>query len=350
MNGMTFMPTIPLFRYSSVPIFSSIPFFHDSNVFDWGSVLNFFDQRIYSIPRVNAMDETETLGKYLRRERELRKISLRELSKNTRVREYLLTAIEEDRHDLLPSPTFVKGFLNAYAKYIGLDANEIIIRYQRGLTGTQDTGPDVNPEKETGRNAKHRWVVGGSIVGGVIVVGLIVSYLFFLQPSGPRVEPLPVPPAEKESQVPPPASPQIAETDSPQKEILPAPSHMAGTNLPQGGIPATPAPAPTPPQSVGTNLPQKEKTISLQLKAVELTWVSVKADNQTEKEMTLRPGETIALEAVHQIYVLVGNAGGLDLIHNGKTLERFGKSGEVLALTFTPEGLDVKRVEKSKPQ
>ena len=66
--------------------------------------------------------------------------------------------------------------------------------------------------------------------------------------------------------------------------------------------------------------------------------------------MTLRPGETIALEAVNELYVLIGNAGGLDLIHNGKTLERFGKLGDVVALTFTPEGLDVKRAEKLNPQ
>ena len=288
------------------------------------------------------MDETETLGSYLRRERELRKISLRELSKNTRVREHLLKAIEEDRHDLLPSPTFVKGFLNAYAKYIGLDANEIILRYQRGLTGTQETGPDVTPEKEPGRNAKHRGVVGASIVGGVIVVGLIISYLFFLQPSGPRVEPLSVTPSEKamekEPQMPLPTSPQIAEAPSPQKVIAPPPPQIAGI------------PAPAPPQPVGTNPPQKGKPISLQLKAVELTWVSVKADNQAEREMMLRPGETVPLEAVNQMYVLVGNAGGLDLVYNGKTLERFGKSGDVVALTFSPEGFDVKRIEKSKPQ
>jgi cytoskeleton protein RodZ len=306
------------------------------------------------------MDETETLGSYLRRERELRKISLRELSKNTRVREHLLKAIEEDRHDLLPSPTFVKGFLNAYAKYIGLDANEIILRYQRGLTGTQETGPDVTPEKEPGRNAKHRGVVGASIVGGVIVVGLIISYLFFLQPSGPRVEPLSVTPSEKamekEPQMPLPASPQIAEAPSPQKVIAPPPPQIAGTTPPKAQTPATPAtpatpvPAPAPPQPVGTNPPQKGKPISLQLKAVELTWVSVKADNQAEREMMLRPGETVPLEAVNQMYVLVGNAGGLDLVYNGKTLERFGKSGDVVALTFSPEGFDVKRIEKSKPQ
>ena len=111
-----------------------------------------------------------------------------------------------------------------------------------------------------------------------------------------------------------------------------------------------PASAPSPPQIAGTIPPQKGKTFSLQLKAVELTWVSVKADNQPEREMLLRPGETVPLEALNQIFLLVGNAGGLDLIHNGKTLERFGNSGDVVGLAFTPEGFDLKRYEKSKPQ
>ena len=62
----------------------------------------------------------------------------------------------------------------------------------------------------------------------------------------------------------------------------------------------------------------------------------------------LRPGETIPLEAVSQMYVLVGNAGGLDLIHNGKPLQRFGNSGDVVGLTFTPEGFDLKRHEKNQ--
>jgi cytoskeleton protein RodZ len=301
------------------------------------------------------MDETETLGGYLRRERELRKISLRELSKNTRVREHLLKAIEEDRQDLLPSPTFVKGFLNAYAKYIGLDANEIILRYQRGLTGTKEIGPDVTPEKESKQNAKHGWVVATAIVGGVIAAG-IVAYLLLLQPSGPHVEPLPATPAEKEAQMPPPSSPQITEAPAPQKVVPPAPPQIAGTTPPKAqspGMPATPAapaPAPALPQTGGTSPPQKGKPISLQLRAVELTWVSVKADNQAERDMMLRPGETIPLEAVNQMYVLVGNAGGLDLVYNGKPLQRFGNSGDVVGLAFTPESFEVKRIEKSKPQ
>jgi hypothetical protein len=42
----------------------------------------------------------------------------------------------------------------------------------------------------------------------------------------------------------------------------------------------------------------------------------------------------------------MGNAGGLDIIFRGKSLERFGKSREVVTLIFTPEGVEVKRPEK----
>jgi len=58
--------------------------------------------------------------------------------------------------------------------------------------------------------------------------------------------------------------------------------------------------------------------------------------NQSEKQMTFKPGEGISYQATDRIRILIGNAGGLDLIFNGKPLERFGKSGEVVTVTFTP--------------
>jgi hypothetical protein len=47
---------------------------------------------------------------------------------------------------------------------------------------------------------------------------------------------------------------------------------------------------------------------------------------------------------------LVGNAGGLDIIFKGKSLERFGKSGEVVDLVFTPQGVETQRLEKPNPK
>jgi hypothetical protein len=44
----------------------------------------------------------------------------------------------------------------------------------------------------------------------------------------------------------------------------------------------------------------------------------------------------------------VGNAGGLDLIFNERPLERFGKSGEVVTLIVTFQGVEKKLLKKPK--
>ena len=71
--------------------------------------------------------------------------------------------------------------------------------------------------------------------------------------------------------------------------------------------------------------------------------MSLRVDDQSEKEMTFKPGEGISIHASNQLRIIIGNAGGLDLILDEKPLERFGKSGEVITLFFTSRGVEVKR-------
>jgi len=278
------------------------------------------------------MDETETLGKYLKNQRESRRISLREVAKNTRVREHILKAIEEDQYHLLPPITYVKGFLFAYAKYLRLDPNEVLLRYERVLKGESVTPPPIEPRKPKEKipftpspkpkqkilwNTKQTWVVGG-----VIMASLIVFYFFFPYSSKPPVEPVPEKPIIEE-----------------KHPIAPSPPVPVTTPVP----PLTPSP----PVTATTSVPEK-KPFSLQLKAVEETWVSLQVDDQPEKEMTFKPGEGISVQASNRIRVILGNAGGLDLVFNGKPLEKFGKAGEVLTLIFTSQGVEVKHPEKPK--
>jgi len=251
------------------------------------------------------VDEMESLGKYLKKERETKKISLREVSKNIKVREPFLRAVEEDRLDLLPSPTYAKGFLSAYARYLGLDPNEVILRYENFLKGELITPLEALPGKKMLWNKKYLW-----LIGGVIVAGLVVVYFLFFQPSQRPIEPVP-----------------------PKAEVQ------------------KPAPSPPPtPRAEKPSGPEEKTVLSLQLKAAERTWVSLQVDSQPGKEITLQPGEGISYRAMKQIQLIVGNAGGLDIIFNERRLERFGKSGEVFTLIFTPQGVEAKRREKAKPE
>ena len=72
----------------------------------------------------------ETLGQYLRRERESRSISLKELSKNTRISVAFLEALEKDDFEAFPRQEFVLGFLQGYARQLGLKGEEVLRRYR----------------------------------------------------------------------------------------------------------------------------------------------------------------------------------------------------------------------------
>lgn len=89
----------------------------------------------------------DTPGKYLKRERESRNLSLKEVSRAIRIKESFLWAIEEDRYDLLPPPIYVKGFLTTYARYLGLDPKEIYQVYQDYLKIT-NLSPSKKPDSE----------------------------------------------------------------------------------------------------------------------------------------------------------------------------------------------------------
>jgi len=71
----------------------------------------------------------ESIGKQLRRERELRHVSLEELAQTTRIPLRNLLLIEDDRFDELPGDVFTRGFLRAYAKAVGANDDAIVTRY-----------------------------------------------------------------------------------------------------------------------------------------------------------------------------------------------------------------------------
>jgi len=72
----------------------------------------------------------ESLGEYLKRERELRQISLEEVAEGTKIAIYRLRTMEADRWEKLPAEIFVKGFIKSYAEFIGLVPEDVILRYQ----------------------------------------------------------------------------------------------------------------------------------------------------------------------------------------------------------------------------
>lgn len=76
---------------------------------------------------------SESVGIWLRRERELRNIDLVEVADRTRIPVQQLERLEEERFAELPGEVFVKGYLRAYARAVGLSGEEVLGRFANTL-------------------------------------------------------------------------------------------------------------------------------------------------------------------------------------------------------------------------
>jgi len=70
--------------------------------------------------------KTGAFGERMRREREMRGIKLEEIAESTKIGKRNLEALEQERFDQLPGGIFNKGFVRAYAKYLGLDEEQAV--------------------------------------------------------------------------------------------------------------------------------------------------------------------------------------------------------------------------------
>jgi cytoskeleton protein RodZ len=226
-----------------------------------------------------------SFGDNLRRERELRGVSLREIAEATKISVRFLKALEDDRVDILPGGLFQKAFVRQYARHLGLDAERYVAEFlyvagERPSAASAAAPPASRP------------LPRGLIFFGVVVAaGVVLSLKLGGAP-------------ERD-----PRHPKVA-ADSPA--VVPA---TAGASE-EGSAPLATA--------VST-----PNGLVLTLKAQQDCWVEARADGQTVLNRVLVGGETATLEAHGQIVLSVGNAGGLDFRVNDRPGVPLGKSGEV---------------------
>jgi cytoskeletal protein RodZ len=222
-----------------------------------------------------------SFGENLRRERELRGVSLREIADSTKISVRFLRALEEDRLDLLPGGLFPKAFVRQYARHLGLDAERYVAEflYVAGERPSLVTTPPPSEPQPVSR--------GLVFFGVVVAVGVILS----LKLGG----------APERAAISPPAV--ESQTSAPESSGRVEPPLATAVSTPDGLV--------------------------LTLKAQQDCWVEARADGAVVLSRVLSGGETATLEAHGQIVLSVGNAGGLAFRVNDRPGVPLGKSGEV---------------------
>ena len=108
------------------------------------------------------------IGSSLREARSRRQLAVTQVEQATKIRGKYLRALEEERFDLLPSQTYVKGFLRTYADYLGLDGQLYVDEYNSRFV----TGDELGPRRGSARDQAHER--DRRLQAGVVLIALAV--------------------------------------------------------------------------------------------------------------------------------------------------------------------------------
>src|SRR3954463_6882115 len=86
-------------------------------------------------------DAKESLALWLRGGRSQRKLSLEDVARITKIQPRILDKLERGELEGLPADVFVRGFVRSFAKCVGLDESEAIVRYGACRSGEAATTP-----------------------------------------------------------------------------------------------------------------------------------------------------------------------------------------------------------------
>jgi cytoskeleton protein RodZ len=114
------------------------------------------------------------IGASLREARTRRGLSLDDVTAGLRIRERYVTALEEERWELLPGEAYSKGFLRMYAEFLGLDGSLYVDEYNERVAA-QHQQEALVPDSLAPTKGKSRLLF--RTIVGLVVVGALVAAL-----------------------------------------------------------------------------------------------------------------------------------------------------------------------------
>jgi transcriptional regulator with XRE-family HTH domain len=325
------------------------------------------------------MADAELLGQMLREARQRMNLSLAQAEKQTRIRAKYLEALEQGSYLVLPSIVHTRGFLRTYARFVGLDGDLVVSRFdeivhgarKRGrraadpvalpgdeplppikrakrLTQTQETSA-VKPARRAGTETttaapvigktaqdeqrKVRFSARSAALIGFLALLLIASVFVLTNfgdslvrlltgaenPPGGALVPFNAPSNTPAASLTPTATPTLA---------LPSPLPTVG------GVNSAPATTPTSASTAGS----AEGGLTVEFRIEARTWIQISADGSPSYVGAPGPG-TVLRYSGQRIFVRASNAVGVRVVVNGVEQGILGARGEIAERTYTPTGI-----------
>jgi cytoskeleton protein RodZ len=255
---------------------------------------------------------TAPFGEHLKREREMRGVSLEEISAATRISTRFLEALENDHWDQLPGGVFNRGFIRSVARFLGLDEDNLVAEYALETKNRPEAGVIPDPPIEMRRN----W--GPAIVAFGLVAALLAGGWFIYSQYGAQIA----------------ARFHRTHTALPASTAAPPASHEVASARPPGVTPAAlSAPAVRDPASAAA--PSARAALELKIEAGKPADLKVVADGRTVYDGHVEPGNVMRFDARDSLEISTNESSALLLELNGQTVAPIGLPGQSGSIKLT---------------
>lgn len=235
-----------------------------------------------------------TLGSALKNARTAAGLSVDELAARTRIRGALIKELEDDNFRNCGGDTYARGHIRALARTLGIDGSQLLSEFSDSFAPEDRPMMDLLVENSATRPPRERkpisWKALSGIAASIVVVVASVQFVLVINKANDNVKPLAL-------------NTDVSTTKDP---VVAA--KVTGVNLKLTGI----------------------KGVS---------WIGVfDSSNNQIYSGRISNGESQEFTDNRSLYVVIGNAGAININLNGNDLGVTGAVGEVVRMQFTPTG------------
>ena len=284
-----------------------------------------------------------SVGKILRRARESQGRAIAEVAEELCITQRYVISIERDEIANLPGFFFYKSFARQYAAFLGVD-EKLLEPGLSAIAGPQEPSLPAEANALESRpqapvraldplvvDTNRRYFSDGRLgwpVAGLIAVVVLCSGIYELWSRLPQRGVVPAAnPAQALSVAAPVAQPVAAAEPVVQPEALAVPVEAAAVSQ-------------TPGVDVSATTDGLGRVV-LSLSATEKTWLSITSNGKKIFSGILEPSQSKTLTGAENATMRVGNAGGIEVLWNGKPIGPIGPRGQVRTVRFTPENFQI---------
>lgn len=262
---------------------------------------------------------TAPFGDQLKREREMRGVSLEEISAATRISTRFLEALENDQWDLLPGGVFNRGFIRSVARFLGLNEDNLVAEYDLETKHRIEAGVVPDPPMEMHRR------YGPAILALVLLIAVIAGVWFGYKYFGPQL----VAHLRARHSVPAAAADRSPAAAAETAHAAGLSASSDATPAPAAAVPASPSGDPTMPVAAMAT------PLQLKIEAGKPADLKVLSDGRTIYDGHVEAGNVMRFEAANSLEITSSDSGALLLELNGQTVAPLGLPGQPASVRLT---------------